>query len=276
MSSAYTFSELTYRYELKGPYICEYEYRASLSSRFMATAIVSAYTPEGFVIGADGLRREGRTRNPVSETATKIFSIEDDDKILAHAWAGATNLFNLEGKSFFDVLRESAKVGKILASPHIDGFAEYVGLFMDTVHQRLLSANTGDRLSGDLNLFPKGEEVARVLFVGYFNGIPYRAQSAIVHRDYVLIGPRLSEFRQAPVDFNVFSGSAVMLEKFKPRLTDAPNTLSQAATLVRDYIQTCIDNQHDRECEDIGGHIHIAAVTPKHFEWITAPIKRPG
>jgi len=239
----------------------------------MVTAIVSAYTPEGFVMGADGLRREGCTRTVVSEKARKIFCTETGNAVLSYAWAGATNLFGSEEKSIFDFLQESAEAARTLASAHVVQFRDYVNRFGEIVYQRLLFANEGNKLEGNVNLLPKGEEIARILFVGYFRGVPYRAQSAICRRGAVLIGANLRELRQAPVDFNVFSGSRVMLEKFQRRLTDAPETLGQATALIRDYIQGCIDNRNqDKECEDIGGHIHIASITSRGFRWIIPPI----
>jgi len=238
----------------------------------MATAIVSVYTSEGFVIGADGLRRDALTGSIVSDKARKIFFAQANKTALSYAWAGATNLCGPDGTTLFNFLEESVAVAKAFASGHAGSLVDYVQRFVRTVYERLLVANGGEEFGGDLQFLPKGDELTRVLFVGYFDGAPYRMESAILHEQHKLAGLRFSEPIIAPVDFKVFSGSATMLRRFGPRLNDAPNTLLEATVLTRDYIQSCKDNQGtDLECRDIGGHIHIASVTPiEGFKWVAS------
>jgi hypothetical protein len=263
--------ELRYCSQIKGPYSFDYGYTADLVLPPMGTAIVSAYTPKGFVIGADGLRREGRTGAVVSESVTKIFSAKAHSSVSAYAWAGVTSLFGPGGESCFDLLGESAVVERIMASFPTGSFIEYVSCFMEMVYERLLVTNGGDKLTGGLDQLPEGEQIARTVFVSYFMGVPWRATFEIFRRNDVLGGVRLMELRPAPGDFQVFSGSNMIFNRFRPRLR-RPDTLEEAIALVRDYIQSCIDNRgHDKECEDIGGHIHIAALTPDGFRWVIAP-----
>ena len=55
-------------------------------------------------------------------------------------------------------------------------------------------------------------------------------------------------------------------------------TLSEVADIARKYILACsdpasmkLDNKH---CAGIGGHIHMAKITPEEgFEWIVPPKK---
>ena len=56
------------------------------------TAILSALTPHGFVIGSDSLR--GNLKNPAESItdAQKIFFIKNEHVHFAFAWAGTTQL----------------------------------------------------------------------------------------------------------------------------------------------------------------------------------------
>jgi hypothetical protein len=240
----------------------------------MSTAIVSVYTPEGFVIGADGLRREAGTGAVVTKTARKIFFARASNAVLAYAWAGQPilNLLTSLGSSYFDFLPVSAQIANFMESAPIHSFEEYVKRFLETFYQRLLSANDGEKLTGDLDILPKAELIARVLFVGYFEGLPYRAEGSIRRRQDVLIEPDV-EARTAPRDFKVFSGSKLMAQKFAFAPPCAPDSLHRASALVHEYIQRCIDNpEQDAECESIGGHIHIAEVTPRGYKWRVPPM----
>jgi len=243
----------------------------------MSTAIVWTYIPEGFVIGADGLRREQRTGDVVDWQARKIFSVENEGVLLAYAWAGAVHLLDTENWPAFSFLVASAEAGAVLKVGH--GFADYVQRFCGEIAKTLNRA----KRSGKLAEYPVVTRtawglslMAECLFVGYFRGEPCMARVQFSHANQVLINPELVEAvvgaRSVATDFRIFSGSEQIYAEIKPTLLE-PQSLQDAANLVRGYIQKCSDNR-DRlsDCKDIGGHIHIAAVTMQKFEWIAAPV----
>jgi hypothetical protein len=240
----------------------------------MPTAIVSAYTPEGFVIGADGLRREAKTNEITTRKAIKLHFTETSNGCIGYAWAGTTSIL-ADGASF-NFIQESESVAKDLAATTFEYFPDYTIRFTDLIYQHFNRANLEDKFAGNLALIAEGKVVCRIVFVGYFLGAPWRARFEVTKKGKVLTGIHLIDVREKPIDFDIFSGSELMKDKFQPRLDFAPATLKQATDLVRDYIQRCIDNPyHDKECEEIGGRIHIAAITPRGFHWIQEPLTDP-
>ena|ERR1017187_10778538 len=57
-----------------GPYRARFECRLGVECPDM-TAIAYAYTPEGFVVGADGLRVDARTHKDSTNDAQNIFPV---------------------------------------------------------------------------------------------------------------------------------------------------------------------------------------------------------
>jgi len=237
------------------------------------TAIVSAYTPQGFVIAADGLRR-GSAGCVISNTARKIFQVERGQLSLAFAWTGATSLYASNGEVIFDFIEQSKSAIDALMNVQMDevcGPFRYVSAFLNTMYESFERCNGGSTLSGETDGLPR-EEIARAVFVGYSYGVPYRAKVSFPRQGCAVLKPCLMELIQSPYDFDTFSGSIATNALFAPRLKYAPASIETAAALVRDYVQLCIDNPtHDEECEKIGGHIHIAAVTPEGFQWLIPP-----
>ena len=238
----------------------------------MSTGIVSAHVSgQGFVIGADGLRQDARGA-VISLSARKIFAIEGRELLLAYAWAGHTNLLDSKNNTIFNFVEESAKIGEIVEAQCTDRFSVFVSKFADLLYHALYIANKGDKVP---DRFPaQNAQVARALLVGYFRGSPCRAQVEFRCRDHVLTKPHLMELHEnnVPVDFNIFSGSAKSFDDYRSKIVE-PLSLRAAADLVCWYLELCIANQRQfDDCKNIGGHIHIATMTPNNFEWTVAPI----
>jgi hypothetical protein len=77
----------------------------------MSTAIVRIYPQEGFVIAADG-RTQNDDYTIFSDTAQKIFPVEEDARSLAYAMAGVTHIPGQGGKMPFDLHTEAQEVIK--------------------------------------------------------------------------------------------------------------------------------------------------------------------
>jgi hypothetical protein len=235
------------------------------------TAIVSIYVSGlGFAVGADGLRTDARTGATVAEDARKIFVIEGDGIRLIYAWAGASSLFLGDGREF-SFLDESANIGNALAINKPESIEEYVRQFAVGMYSRLQALRLPDgRLSHSPDAFPR-EEIAHILFVGYYNGKPYRTGVRFSQSNSLLQSPFMDELIESPDNFDVFSGSEVILEQFQPMTT--PESLQEAADLIRKYIQACIDSRSKySDCMTIGGQVHVATVTPEEFKWVIPPI----
>ncbi len=243
--------------------------RMSVECRNM-TAIVSTYVEgQGFAIGADGLRTDQKTGETVTENARKIFFIEGDGVRLAYAWAGAGSLLLGDGQEF-SFPAQSASAGNELATSKPGSMDEYVYQFAANMYKRLRAVCLPDgRLSADPSVFPR-EEIARVLFVGYYDGRPWQAEVTFSQNNSVLQLPFMHELIESPPNLKIFSGSAVVLQQFEPLV--APENLEEAVELVRKYIQACVANTTDPYCASIGGHVHVARVTREATEWVVPPV----
>lgn len=76
-----------------------------LESSFVATAIVTQFTPNGFVIAADGLRRTEPDGQVINETAPKIFKLVGTRRSIAFAFAGNVHILNAAGEIVFQLPR---------------------------------------------------------------------------------------------------------------------------------------------------------------------------
>lgn len=234
----------------------------------MPTAIVSIRTDEGFVIGADGLRKD-LDGSVVTETAQKIFTFRRGHLSLLYSWSGSTTLIRPDGVSF-DFLAVTKSTLSTANLYSVDSFSQFAAWFAAAIYAQL-------RFSFGLTFRPSSAttEVARLLFVGYFRDKAYKAQFFVPLVNSTILEPVVEEIGECfPGDLVILSGSKWVFEEFfanKPILSEIDKT-PKALTFINKYIQTCIDHQDkDRECSNIGGHIHIAALTPDGFQWVVEP-----
>src|SRR5260370_19230796 len=66
------------------------------------TAIASAFTSEGFVIGADG-RQLGKDKKIFTESSQKIFNLKYRHVEVAYAWCGETSVVNESTEVLYDL-----------------------------------------------------------------------------------------------------------------------------------------------------------------------------
>jgi hypothetical protein len=239
------------------------------------TALVSVYTPEGFIIGADGRRRDQNTRSILSEEVRKIYAATGPNLCLAYGWTGSV-VWLSEGKPNFDFAENSQSVQSNLMSCSFSSLADYATVFSGLIYRRLIAYNGGMVVKYQTS--HQGSIYARLLLVGYFDDEPMLAEVAFGHRDGLLLAPVLRQLASAPSYFKIVSGSVTVHDA----LIDAgvmvpPTSIADGEELVRRYIQTCIDNNETcAECTDIGGRLHIAAVTESGFEWRVPPAADAG
>ena len=236
------------------------------------TAIVSIYTPEGFVIGADGRRTVSGTRYVATDKAKKIFPLNDRKRLrCCYAWSGDTILCKTDGTnfSFVDATRS------ILLSGVTDGgtIAETIDLFNGAM-SALLFLSVGRRLPPDLKTSHQ-DRICQAQFLCYFDGRRCSFEIEIPLMDGVIQPARVIALLDPALPaFNIFSGSKrVYEEQYKHRIEVGAPSSDEAVKLIRDYIEMCFDFQDtDEECARIGGHIHIGKLSPTKFSWIYPPL----
>jgi hypothetical protein len=183
---------------------------------------------------------------------------------LVYAWAGHTSIFS-NGK-IFNFIEATRRIIE-LVGPSASSLSNFANLFSEVLYGLLQSV-----LGTTLESSPSQELLAEVLFVGYFRGQSFRVEIDVRQRNLVILEPLIFTIQTpAPIEFATFSGSPKMSKLFEPNLIE-PKTAQEGATLIRDYIQLCIDRQsQEPECADIGGHIHLGLLTKDAFVWIEPP-----
>jgi hypothetical protein len=124
----------------------------------MSTAIVSVYTPDGFVIGADGRRINEQSGVVDSETTQKITGFKLKRFKAAYAWSGITTVTLVDGREFDYKIASDCVLNAIDDS--VGSFSNLIRRFGDGLYALLISF-FGTR-------FPTVTpgDMARVLFVG--------------------------------------------------------------------------------------------------------------
>jgi len=152
--------------------------------RDMPTAIFTIYTPQGWVIAADGLGMLSDGSNPEYNTQ-KIFPIEG--KSLAYTLCGSTKLFYQE--NLIDFGSEIANAVKALASRNLCDSSLYLERICSPLRKSLLGAKKQGLVMQGIEVPPEpGQTVFWVFLIGYFDGKPTLAHCRIFHRNQKLAG----------------------------------------------------------------------------------------
>jgi hypothetical protein len=261
----------------------------------MPTAIVSVYTPEGFVVAADGLSTTG------GSDAQKVFPIPNSSTPTAayaiSGWAGVSDEDIGLDISFDGECRAVAN------SLDWEGFVDlntYGETFARTVGVRIQQRITEARVCGAISESDYTEKIANcdrgclLHFNGYFRGVPSMAAwSILFHLDQSSVNQYYS-WQPVSADARNFYGSTTMFDLlksdvdcgyfqkyktpgFKKLIARGGVSLQEAIQATSSYIEACRDpkaNALDSKCEAIGGRIHIATIKPlEGFGW--APGQEP-
>jgi hypothetical protein len=227
------------------------------------TAIAWAYISKGFVIGADGRRTDESSGLVVSDSVQKVFSVRIPKLRLVYAWSGTTVLKRRDGLEF-DLKFVTDEILQSIDMARTSAFSEFVQKFSDCLYAVLLST------IGNIVCKFKKDEIARLLFLGYFDDKPFTSEIFVTHEGSKLLKP-IIECPPLSTRFDGFTGSKKACEIFEDQIL--PDSLLDASKLVRKYIELCfIHRDSPLEGENpIGGHIHIGQFPPEGFSWISQP-----
>lgn len=229
------------------------------------TAIASAFTSEGFVIGADG-RQLDRDKKIFSESSQKIFNFKSRQVEVVYAWCGETSVINQSKEILYDlyaITRTTLNSAVQIAPRQFPSFIQQccAGLYEGIIKSPIVRQIT--------NPDSTPESKARMLLNGYFDGQPFMAEFHVRETDRIRVQAERVLMPIPTPTRNLFNGCTQQNKKYESVL---PTTTLEALKLVSNYIQECIDNS-DADCFGIGGHLHIAHLTPDGFYWVDAPKK---
>lgn len=263
----------------------------------MSTAIVRTYTSEGFVIAADGRACGGEDGKVETDSVQKIFPIGSSSiGFLAYSISGTVSIASRDATEIaFNFAEEINRATLVLSMRRFSTLADYAKRAYRAVHQKLKDGKLGGRLeypdAETLDPSEPGSTIARVLIDGYFNGVPSRVKVRFFHECQVLAGLEVLQQELATglpwahgseKVFDLMFGTHRENEKYifsayerrSGRLVSHPNeTLRIHAQMAHAYIDACSGPEalaiDPKPCAGIGGHIHIATITPKDgFHWV--------
>jgi hypothetical protein len=232
------------------------------------TAIAYIYTPEGFVIGADGRQstEEMGTLYVESDSVTKISFFNSGNVHGAYAWTGPTRF--QWGASVFDLKEASLKVAFDLKEMTFDSLEEFTTEFGLSVHEEFKSwLNSTGAEFGDLS----NPEMAKAILVGYESGKPAVTTVYFPIENGEWKNPRLGKVPELTRELKVLTGHEAAFREMTAngQIQDC-STLSEGKSLIYDYIAACASAPiigHNT----IGGHIHVAAITSADSGWMILP-----
>jgi hypothetical protein len=246
-----------------------------------ATAIL--YTPFGFAIAADGnqLWQDSRTRNEAIRqdergAVQKILDFSGKHGALAYLARG--DIANADRS--FDLGSELKKQLALQTSKEFPKLHELLEAVSMNLENYIEAAKTARRLEDYPSTF--------VDFVGYFNGQPSWMEIQFFRVRHPRTGALWAVMdRDFWPGHCIVSGSVILRELIAqghPSFSgfcqfDYNRSLADAAGFVRGYIEACcspVGLEFDPECEGLGGHIHVATLSPEDgFRWAIEPKREP-
>lgn len=257
------------------------------------SVIVRTFTPQGFVVAADGRETDVETKLPLTEDAQKIFHVEDTHRCLAYSICETVKLPTDDHTEVaINLIDEAQEAAEKLDGRKTSNMLGYAVRFCRNLYQALERTRKLGRFSRypdadhrQMTAGERGHTLTRVLFDGYQDGRPCSVSARIFHQNGVLCSPEVLEDPCQP-GFHRILGSDVIarslwdsdleqLKKYRGKFMYAENiSLQDAIERSESYIRACSDEQSlalDEYCYAFGGHIHIAVITPAGFHWHIPP-----
>ncbi|HLM80335.1 MAG TPA: hypothetical protein VK302_06850 [Terriglobales bacterium] len=248
------------------------------------TAIAFCYTKPGFVIAADGLSRTldsaTGTYHPNGDKHQKVYPLLGSGRILAYAMMGEA--VASEDNSF-DLKAEIERQQKRLATKHFPNLRDYLGAIsikLKKTYEKATETYLDYRPQPDArNEYDR--LLARLIVVGYVAAKPSCVQAELFFEDKGKVGLRVTAEAlhpgipalAAPRDIpGIIDRDPRFSEYRLPHGPEMP--IEHASAVIKRRIEACaspLAAKIEPLCAGIGGHIHIAAVTPSGFKWVVPP-----
>jgi hypothetical protein len=265
-------------------------YGAGGNADMHGTAVVRVFTGNGFAVAADGLRRD-LDGNEILANQQKVFKIEGAaGSAFAFCLTGATYFQN--GTASFDVSSELQQIADRLAPKQYDSSFRYIEAFAKALLATFRVGQRDGRI-GEFRDFGKGNMIVRVLFAGYYSSKPFMAIIELhrIGQDIQDPAKQFQEFSPNETKIEISGSEAVQQSLLSPDdltfpeheskswktvRSRRPISVDEAVELAQTYIAACASDagrKMDADCFSIGGHIHVATITPeKGFAWLIPPI----
>jgi hypothetical protein len=140
----------------------------------MPTAIVKAYTSEGFVIGADGRCTQAESGIVVTDDAQKIFPLSESHRTLAYVFCGTTAITDVRDQTLVvDLTSEIHKsVATMSQTESKHDINWYVSKLWPAAYESLRTASRNHHIGRFCGAPDDPGLIAQVSFYGYYRGSP--------------------------------------------------------------------------------------------------------
>jgi hypothetical protein len=258
----------------------------------MSTAIVKIHTADGFILAADGRGKSSATGITQSDIEQKIFPITNSGRVLAYALQGMTNSTDTKTQSIvFDIrtaIEESVRSLAETKSRHDLNW--YASKLWAPVNEMLIKKinKLGDFVFPVVVADDPGL-ICQVFICGYYRNISSDSVIQFRHENHKVVRPSVLNFKptiepvmmfgSAEVFRLLFKGTDQRFQEFRSFAMTPDKrkhlSLDEGAEVATNYIRACaseVGREIDPEvCSGIGGHIHVAEITPSGFRWRIPP-----
>jgi hypothetical protein len=231
----------------------------------LMTAIAWVYTPQGFVIGADGRQLDPEMRIE-SDNIVKIASYSAANVQAVGAWTG--NLIFGSTLSRFEVKLQASEIAETFRGKVFPTLWEYAGSVAWEIFTRF---QEWMERSKDI-IDPALTEVAQMRLLGYVNDLPQAASIYLRASSGALIEPEAGEPRDPlSADLKLFTGNIEVWDSLKRSGSIHPSSSqADAEEMIGTYIDSCAAVAVPG-VNSIGGHTHIAVATRSGLRWLIPP-----
>jgi hypothetical protein len=255
----------------------------------MSTAIARIYTPEGFVVAADGRAYNPEKRTVINETAKKIFQIRDLGRSIAYAIVGTVRIYqDGSNETVFDLVTELAKAQAQLETTKSRNILGYAIRLSRPINELLKRAKDSGRItayptSDNPQVNERGSTIAHVFLDGYYNDIPCRATIRFFHENQRLAQPEvlpeglavgsMLAYGSAEITHLLETEDARFVKYIRPKHRRAEMALTDAIETAKSYIEAHCDPEamkiDEKFARTVGRPVHIATITPAEgFQWV--------
>jgi hypothetical protein len=244
----------------------------------MSTAIARIYTPEGFVIAADGRKLNRQSGEIASDEEQKVFRLCHHAGDMSCAIAGVAQFAREHG--LFDFGVAAGRAARAIEKRQVTNRYEYSDLLAREICRALEVFSPA--------LLCSGTEPATSLFLdGFFGGRPMRSKIELTYR-IDGIDAQVSPEELVPGKTKGYGSEIIWAMLFATMPHDhlssyrqvcqmaKPTGVAQATRVALNVIRAhcCPEAMliDPERCAAVGGHIHIATVTQSDgFKWARRP-----
>lgn len=250
----------------------------------MPTAIVRGVSEDGFIIAADGRYVNTETNEVLGDSFQKIFQVGLHP--IAYTTIGAVSFDAKNGGIGFDFLPELQREASMVdRTGTVMECAKKICMPIYENLRRACREQEIDLNTGLISPGKRGQQLLGLFFDGYSaSGEAGNATVRFFHENGEIGEPEFEEDLNSRYHGSTKVQNAMLssgkFDKFRrelpPEYMQTSDDLNGWITAALNYIAACSSTEGQKldpeTCLTIGGHVHIARITPRlGFRWIRAP-----